>query len=127
MYKVDLENIDQSLLENECIYLCGHSLGLQPKATKTYVDTVLQQWASMGVHGHFEGDQPWNLYENFNKPIMANLIGAKLEETGLMNFLSVNLHLLMVSFYQPSKKRFKILMEHQAFSSDIVSFYLDFV
>ena len=118
--------MDQSYLERECIYLCGHSLGLQPKSTKSYIETVLKQWALMGVHGHFEGGQPWNLFENSNKPIMANLVGAKHDEIGIMNFLSVNLHLLMVSFYQPSQRRNKILMEDRAFSSDLV-FLLQFL
>ena len=112
--------MNQSYLERECIYLCGHSLGLQPKSAKSYIESVLQQWAQMGVHGHFEGDQPWNSFENSNKPLMAKLVGAKLDEIAIMNFLSVNLHLLMVSFYQLNKKRFKILMEDRAFSSDYV-------
>ena len=67
--------------EDECIYLCGHSLGLQPKNTINHINVVLNNWAKMGVHGHFEGKQPWTLLEESNKPIMAKLVGKICEIT----------------------------------------------
>ena len=118
---MDVANIDPNLLDSECIYFCGHSLGLQPKKTKNHIEGVLQKWGEMGVHGHFEGSQAWNMSESLNKPTMAMLTGAKVEEIGIMNFLSLNLHLLLVSFYRPNQTRHKILIEEHAFPSDYVN------
>ncbi|MFD0963094.1 kynureninase [Pseudofulvibacter geojedonensis] len=102
----------------KCIYMAGHSLGLQPKNTKKYVDEVLDSWGELAVDGHFKGDNPWSTYhEKFKEPL-AKIVGAKPEEVTVMNTLSVNLHLLLASFYRPTVKRFKILCEEKAFPSD---------
>ena len=100
------------------IYLCGNSLGLQPKLAAEYVKRELEQWASLGVKGHFSGDFPWMPYHEFLAEGFADLVGAKTEEVVAMNTLTANLHFMMVSFYQPTKARFKILMEDHAFPSD---------
>ncbi|XP_062904694.1 kynureninase isoform X2 [Mobula hypostoma] len=116
----DLPSIDPALInpEEECVYLCGHSLGLQPKKTKGYINEELDIWARIGVHGHFHGSYPWALGDECLTERMANVVGAKKEETALMNGLSVNLHLLLLSFYKPSSSRHKILIEANAFPSD---------
>lgn len=100
------------------IYLCGNSLGLQPKATKTALEQELTDWANLGVEGHFEAKNPWMPYHEFLTEAMAKIVGAKPIEVVVMNTLSVNLHLMMVSFYQPKGKRNKILIEYDAFPSD---------
>lgn len=100
------------------IYLCGNSLGLQPKQTSEYVQQELKDWASFGVEGHTDAKNPWlTSHEDLAQP-MANIVGAKPEEVVIMNTLTVNLHLMMVSFYKPTKKKFKILIESDAFPSD---------
>lgn len=100
------------------LYFCGHSLGLMPKSVKDAVDTELNSWATYGVEGHFEGPHPWLAYhENITKSF-AKLVGAKDSEVVAMNTLTVNLHLMMVSFYKPTKTRFKILIENNTFPSD---------
>jgi kynureninase len=100
------------------LYFCGHSLGLQPKDTRKAIETELDSWATYGVEGHFEGPYPWLPYhENITKSF-ANLVGAKESEVVAMNTLTVNLHLMMVSFYRPTKSRFKILIENNTFPSD---------
>jgi kynureninase len=100
------------------IYFLGNSLGLQPKRTETYIKNVLAQWEQHGVEGFFTGAAPWLLYhERLAKPLSA-VIGALPDEVVIMNQLTVNLHLMLVSFYQPSGKRTKILCEAKAFSSD---------
>ncbi len=102
----------------EVIYFTGNSLGLQPKSAKTYVDEVMQDWANLAVEGHFFADKPWWDYqERFCQPL-SEIVGAKPTEVGVMNTLTVNLHLLMVSFYRPSLKKFKIICEEKAFPSD---------
>lgn len=102
----------------EEIYLCGNSLGLQPKLAATYVKEELEKWQKLGVKGHFESDHPWLPYhENLAKGSAA-LVGAKPSEVVCMNTLTANLHFLMVSFYQPDTKRHKILIEDHAFPSD---------
>lgn len=104
--------------EKESIYLCGNSLGLQPKAAKKYVEIELEDWAKLGVEGHLHGRNPWLPYhETLTKP-MAQLVGAKKHEVVVMNSLTVNLHLLLVSFYRPNGKKRKILIEENAFPSD---------
>ncbi|WP_339876413.1 kynureninase [Olleya marilimosa] len=100
------------------IYFCGNSLGLQPKITKTYIDQELQDWANLGVEGHTEGKNPWLHYHEFLTDTMANIVGAKPIEVVVMNSLTANLHFMMVSFYQPTPKRYKILIEADAFPSD---------
>ncbi|MDC7998553.1 kynureninase [Gilvibacter sediminis] len=100
------------------IYLCGNSLGLQPKTTESYLKQELDDWASLGVEGHTEARKPWLPYHEFLTDQMATIVGAKPEEVVIMNTLTVNLHLMMVSFYRPTEKRFKIIIESDAFPSD---------
>ncbi|HEX5111785.1 MAG TPA: kynureninase [Saprospiraceae bacterium] len=102
----------------DSIYLCGNSLGLQPKKVKEYVNAELEDWASLGVEGHLHARHPWLPYHEFLTKSMAKLVGGNQSEVVVMNSLTVNLHLLMASFYKPDKKRFKILVESDAFPSD---------
>ena len=103
---------------SDIIYFCGNSLGLQPKTTKSYIDQELQDWAELGVEGHVHGKNPWLSYHELLTENMANIVGAKPIEVVVMNTLTTNLHLMMVSFYKPTKKRYKILIEGDAFPSD---------
>ncbi|WP_163377616.1 kynureninase [Cyclobacterium sp. SYSU L10401] len=100
------------------LYFCGNSLGLQPKSVAASINRDLKKWAEKGVEGHFEGAKPWVDARKPSKPILAKLLGALPEEVVAMNSLSVNLHLLLVSFYRPEKRKFKILTEAGAFPSD---------
>lgn len=100
------------------LYFAGHSLGLMPKNAKTYVNEELEAWGQYGVEGHFEGKHPWLPYHENITASFARLVGAKESEVVAMNTLTVNLHLLMVSFYKPNKDRFKILIENNTFPSD---------
>jgi kynureninase len=102
----------------DCIYFTGNSLGLQPKKTKEYILEELEDWAKYGVEGHFEAKRNWFGYHHFLTEKMATIVGAKPIEVVAMNTLSVNLNLLMVSFYRPQGKRTKIMMEAAAFPSD---------
>ncbi|WP_316760292.1 kynureninase [Pedobacter aquatilis] len=102
----------------EFIYLCGNSLGLQPKVSSEVLKRQLDNWANHAVEGWFEGKEPWMFYHKELKKLMAPIVGASPREVCPMNTLTVNLHLLMVSFYQPKGKRFKIIMEGGAFPSD---------
>lgn len=102
----------------ESIYFCGNSLGLQPKTVKQFIEQELEDWAKMGVEGHFHGKNPWYYYHHFLEEKAANIVGANKKEVVIMNSLTVNLHLLMLSFYRPAPHRFKILIEHPAFPSD---------
>ena len=102
----------------EIIYLCGNSLGLQPRSVRKYLDEQLTNWENLAVEGWFEGDSPWMFYHKEMQRLMAPVVGALPEEVVPMNTLSVNLHLMMVSFYRPQGKRTKILMEAGAFPSD---------
>ena len=100
------------------IYFTGNSLGLQPKRTKKYVEDVMNDWSNMAVEGHFYAEKPWwDYHERFANPL-SKLVGAKPSEVTVMNTLTVNLHLLMVSFYRPTKTRYKIICEEKAFPSD---------
>ena len=102
----------------QVIYFTGNSLGLQPKRTKSYVDEVMSDWANLAVEGHFYADKPWWDYqERFAVPL-SEIVGAKPAEVGVMNTLTVNLHLLMVSFYNPTPQKYKIICEEKAFPSD---------
>ncbi|HET8885197.1 MAG TPA: kynureninase [Salinimicrobium sp.] len=102
----------------EVIYFTGNSLGLQPKRAKKYVDEVMNDWANLAVEGHFHAERPWwDYHERFSKHL-SKIVGAKPEEVTVMNTLTVNLHFLMVSFYRPTKNRFKIICEEKAFPSD---------
>lgn len=100
------------------VYLCGNSLGLQPKSTKESINQELLDWQNYGVEGHFHAKNPWMPYHEFLTNAMAEVVGAKPIEVVVMNTLSVNLHLMMVSFYRPEGKRNKILIEYDAFPSD---------
>ena len=102
----------------DVIYFTGNSLGLQPKRTKSYVDEVMNDWANLAVEGHFYANKPWwDYHERFANPL-SKIVGALPSEVTVMNTLTVNLHLLMVSFYRPTAKRYKILCEAKAFPSD---------
>ena len=104
------------------IYFTGNSLGLQPKSTTKYISQELNDWAALGVEGHVHAKRPWLYYHKLMKKGLAALTGAKPSEVVAMNHLTVNLHLLMVSFYRPTKTRFKIITEAGAFSSDQYAF-----
>ena len=103
----------------EHIYMCGNSLGLQPKRTKQFLNQELDDWATFGVEGHFHAKNPWLPYHEFLAESYAKIVGAKSTEVVAMNTLTVNLHLMMVSFYRPTQKRHKIIIEGDAFPSDI--------
>lgn len=100
------------------IYLCGNSLGLQPKRSMEILSEEMEKWASSGVRGHFEGERPWMPFHKFLLSGLANIVGAKETEVVAMNSLTANLHFMMVSFYRPTAKRFKIVLEEHAFPSD---------
>lgn len=102
----------------EAVYFTGNSLGLQPKHTQDYVVNELEDWANYGVEGHFHARNPWVSYHELFPELLAPIVGGLPEEIVAMNQLTVNLHLLMISFYRPTKKRFKIICEAKAFPSD---------
>ena len=106
----------------ESIYFTGNSLGLQPKSTQEYVLNELEDWANYGVEGHFHARNPWVSYHELFPELLAPIVGALPEEIIVMNQLTVNLHLLMISFYRPTKERFKIICEAKAFPSDQYAF-----
>jgi kynureninase len=113
---------------NDWLYFTGNSLGLQPKSTKSYINQELDDWAKLGVEGHFEAKNPWMSYHEYLTKSMAKIVGAKPIEVVVTNTLTTNLHLLMVSFYQPTKTKYKIVTESDAFPSDryAVQTQLDF-
>ena len=102
----------------DTVYMTGNSLGLQPKAARAYVEQEMKDWETWGVEGHFNAKNPWMPYHEFLTKALAGVVGAKESEVVVMNTLTTNLHLMMVSFYQPTKKRCKILIEGDAFPSD---------
>lgn len=102
----------------DMVYFTGNSLGLQPKATKDYIQQELNDWAEFGVEGHFLAKNPWLSYHEILTDKTAKIVGALPSEVVMMNQLTVNLHLLMVSFYRPTKARYKIICEAKAFPSD---------
>jgi kynureninase len=102
----------------DALYFTGNSLGLQPKSVKSHLMQELDDWAKFGVEGHFEAKNPWVSYHKILSEPFARLVGAQPDEVVAMNGLSVNLHLMMVSFYQPKGKRTKIICEAKAFPSD---------
>lgn len=110
----------------EAIYFCGNSLGLQPRRTKEYINRYLDTWASKGVFGHFTnyegGLPPWLHIDDAIKDHTAKVVGALPSEVVIMETLTANLHLLMSSFYKPTKDRWKIIIEGKAFPSDHVRF-----
>ncbi len=103
---------------NAKIYLCGNSLGLQPKTVQPYVEQELNDWANLGVEGHFHANHPWLSYHERLTAQTTRLVGARPIEVVVMNTLTVNLHLMLVSFYRPRTDRYKILIEADAFPSD---------
>lgn len=104
--------------DRDCIYLCGNSLGLQPSKAADALSEQLTNWASLAVEGHFEGTTPWMTYHKLARQPLCQLTGANENEVVAMNSLTVNLHLLLVSFYRPQGSRNKIMMERGAFPSD---------
>lgn len=102
----------------ESIYFTGNSLGLQPKSTQNYILKELENWANFGVEGHFYMKDPWYSYHDFFPEKLSKIVGGKPHEIVVMNQLTVNIHLLMASFYKPTKKKFKIICEAKAFPSD---------
>ncbi len=102
----------------DSIYFTGNSLGLQPKLTSEYIRAELNDWAALGVEGHFQGKRPWVSYHEIFPQQLSKIVGCLPEEVIVMNQLTVNLHLLMVSFYRPSNQRYKIICEEKAFPSD---------
>jgi kynureninase len=118
LHKYQDEFIFPEVNSKKVIYFTGNSLGLQPKRTKSYVDEVMADWANLAVEGHFYAEKPWWDYqERFAKPL-SKIVGALPSEVTVMNTLTVNLHLLMVSFYRPTATRYKIICEEKAFPSD---------
>jgi kynureninase len=111
-------SLPQAKNGKDCVYLCGHSLGLQPKRARAYVEQELEDWARFGVEGHFHARNPWVPYHRLLTEQTAALVGAQPNEVVVMNSLTVNLHLMMVSFYRPQKDRHRILIEGGAFPSD---------
>uniref|UniRef100_G1P0Z3 Kynureninase n=2 Tax=Myotis lucifugus TaxID=59463 RepID=G1P0Z3_MYOLU len=116
----DLPPIDLSLVNKDenAIYFLGNSLGLQPKMVKTYLEEELDKWAKMGAYGHDIGKRPWITGDETIAGLMTDIVGANEKEIVLMNTLTVNLHLLLLSFFKPTPKRYKILLEAKAFPSD---------
>ncbi|MFA6261385.1 MAG: kynureninase [Bacteroidia bacterium] len=102
----------------DLVYLCGNSLGLQPKRARAAIEQELKDWAELGVDGHFQGKNPWKYYHHFLAENAAHVVGANPGEVVVMNNLTANLHLMMVSFYRPTTTRYKIMMEVSAFPSD---------
>ena len=103
---------------NDVIYFCGNSLGLQPKNVAAAIETELTTWRELAIGGYFGGTNPWLHYQEYTRATLAGMMGAKENEITVMNALTVNLHLLMLSFYKPTATRFKIIMEAGAFPSD---------
>ena len=100
------------------IYFCGHSLGLQPKSTSKFVTNELESWANLGVEGHMSDKDPWLDYHMLLTQSMSEIVGSKASETVVMNSLTTNLHLLMISFFRPNKKKYKIIIDTPVFPSD---------
>src|SRR5256885_1868435 len=101
------------------IYFCGHSLGLQPRGVRTAINQELDDWANLGVNAHFHGKNAWYSYHEQFRDSGARLVGAQPGEVVMMNSLTVNLHLMMATFYRPTPARFKILIDEPAFPSDL--------
>lgn len=125
--KADSNGDAASEQQEQGIYFCGNSLGLQPKCTSRYLQAQLETWSSINVYGHFREMEnsplaaPWQSLAEAAAEQSSRIVGALKEEVAIENTLSVNLHLLMASFYRPTPKRNKILLEWKAFPSDHVS------
>ncbi len=104
--------------DDDVIYFCGNSLGLQPKTAASAIETELETWRNFAVGGYFGGPHPWLTFHNTCIPALAKWVGAAHHEVTVMNALTVNLHLMLLSFYRPQGNRFKIMMEAGAFPSD---------
>lgn len=104
---------------NDKTYLCGHSLGLQPATSATYVEQVMDQWKTLAVDGHFRGESPWIEYLDKMHDMMAHLVNAKANEVVIMNSLTVNIHMLLSGFFRPNSKRRKIVIDFPTFPSDV--------
>ncbi|XP_071947545.1 kynureninase-like [Antedon mediterranea] len=115
-----LPGVDLSLVDGEedCIYMSGNSLGLMTATTRHYLNNELDKWSNIGVHGYFMGEIPWSKSDLKVQADMARIVGAKTSEVAVMNALTVNLHILLISFYKPTESRKKILVESNAFPSD---------
>ena len=111
--------IPQTKDNRDQLYFTGNSLGLQPKSVAEHIEVELRDWRNLGVEGHFHGENPWFYYHKFFNEKAAKLVGANPSEVVIMNNLTVNLHLLLVSFYRPTASRHKIIMEAGAFPSDM--------
>ena len=116
--KYRTEFIFPQINNKNAIYFTGNSLGLQPKSAQNYVNDIMSDWGNLAVEGHFQAEQPWWDYHERFADQLSKVVGAKPKEVTVMNTLTVNLHLLMVSFYRPTKKRYKIICEEKAFPSD---------
>jgi kynureninase len=104
--------------DGPCVYLVGNSLGLQPRSTRAAIEEDLDAWARLGVEGHFHARHPWYPAHEEVRGVLARVVGAQPQEVVAMNSLTTNLHLLMVSFYRPTRERYKIVVEDSAFPSD---------
>ena len=100
------------------VYLCGHSLGAQPRLAERYVAEAMEDWRTLGVDGHFTGRRPWMPYHERAAPALGRLVGASPQEVVAMNTLTVNLHLMLASFYRPQGERTALVIERGAFPSD---------
>ena len=114
----DKYHIPKDTQGRELIYFAGHSLGLQPKTVQHIVNRELDQWANSGVEGHFDPENAWYTYHERMREPLSKLVGGKSYEVAALNSLTVNLNILLSTFYRPTKKRFKILVEEHLFSSD---------
>ena len=108
--------------DKQQIYFLGNSLGLQPKSTKQYIDQILNDWASLGVEAFFHANEPWMDYHDKLAKPLSKIVGGLPNEVVVMNQLTVNLHMMLVSFYQPTAERYKIICEAKAFPSDQYAF-----
>lgn len=103
---------------DQVIYVCGNSLGLQPKGVEHNLQLQLKKWSEQGVEGHHEEPTPWITIDDIVQESMAKIVGAQTKEVVVMNSLTANLHLMMCAFYKPTETRFKIITEKRAFPSD---------
>ena len=101
------------------IYFCGHSLGLQPRTARDFIQQELDDWARLGVEAHFHGKHPWYDYHELCRESGAHLVGARPGEVVMMNSLTVNLHLMLTTFYRPTEDRYRILIDEPVFPSDL--------
>lgn len=110
--------LPQNAKKTPAIYFLGNSLGLQSKIARAHLESVMKGWEQWGVEAYGKGDRPWVSYEDAVRESVANIMGARPTEVVLMNSLTVNLHLMLISFYRPTASRFKVIMEQKAFPSD---------